>query len=747
MSVLESPQEKKIGGYMGGYGKDAMRAANLSRVLNPKSIALVGATPRSGSFSARTLDNLAGYRGELFLVNKKYETIGDRPCFPALSDLPVIVDSAIIALPAPLVEEAALQCADAGVGGAIIYASGYAEMGDADSAERQARLTGIADRTGMRVIGPNCMGVVNYANSAIQSFQQFPRLSPNNGRSIGLVSQSGALALALSQAVERGMSFSHILTFGNGADVDLGDMVGHLAHDPDCRVIACVFEGLANPRSLLRAAAAAKAAGKPLVICKLATSEAGAKAALSHTGTLAGSHKLYQAFLEHEDAILVDRLDCLLEVASFFAKAPPCQERGVAIVAASGGAGIMAVDKAEQYGVALPQPHPRTRAVVAENIPAFGSASNPCDVTAEVVNRPDSLAACMHAMASDENYGAVIVPHTVAGSAFTPRLQIYSEVAKAYSKPVCAVWLSEWKNGPGSTDFESDPYVSVFSSMDNCLLALQRWHERASSSMEPVPAEKAASDAVTARKSVDRLLGRIADGNILTESESKKALADYGVTINKEALAATLEDALRTAGRMGYPVALKVLSPDILHKTEAGAVALGISDSAQLEDAYRQLSANIGRLSPRPRVQGFLVQEMVPQGVEILVGAKVDQQFGPFLVVGHGGILVELIQDALITPVPVSPSQAKALISRLKGQALLDGFRGRAGVDRDALADTISRISHFVANHADSLAELDVNPLICRENRIVAVDALIVTSPSLPQQGTTPALTTTKETS
>lgn len=702
---------------------DFASSTNLARALRPRSIALLGATPRAGSFSARTIANLARFSGDVHLVNPKYTEIDGRPCHASLAEFSGAVDSAIIAVPGSLVEDALEQCVRAGVGGAIVYASGYAEMGDPDNVARQDRLMAIAREGGVRLVGPNCMGVVNYGIGAVQSFQQFPPVSPNNGRAIGLISQSGALALALSQATERGVSFSHILTFGNAADADLGDMVSFLVAEPECHAIACAFEGLAHPEKLIQAAALAWQHDKPLIIYKLATGAQGAKAALSHTGTLAGSHEQYRAALEHHGAIVIDRFDALLEIASFFAKAGPCRADGVGIVAASGGAGIMGVDKAELHGVNLPQPAPHTRAALQANIPAFGSPNNPCDVTAEVVNRPESLDACMHAMAQDPAYGALVVPHTVAGNLFTSRLDIYARTAEQYGKPVCAVWLSAWQNGPGSIAFESNPHVPVFSSMDNCFHALQRWQWRSA-----LGAERSTETLTSAatRTQVADYLRQQPSGAVLTEAASKRLLVQYGVATNREQLVDTIEQASQAAAQIGYPVVLKAMSIDLPHKTEAGVVVLGIRDESELKQAFERIAANIARLPVAPRLDGFLVQEMVQGGVEIMVGGTVDAHFGPMIVVGAGGILVELIKDTVIAPAPVSVERASRMLASLKSQALLDGFRGADPVDRGALARVISQISQLIAEHADDIAELDVNPMLCKDKEIIAVDALIV---------------------
>ncbi|ASC67895.1 CoA-binding protein [Achromobacter denitrificans] len=703
---------------------DQIKADNLGRVFNPKRIALLGATPRAGSFAARTLANLQGYRGELYLVNAKYAEIGGRPCHASLSALPAVPDAVIVALPNPLVEAAVAECAALGVGGVVIYASGYAETGRQADIDAQARLASLARASGLRILGPNCMGLVNYGCGAVQSFQQFPPACEPGAHAIGLISQSGALALSLSQAVERGVSFSHILTFGNGVDVDAADMIEYLSGVEECRAIACVFEGMARPGRLVKAAELAFRRNKPLILCKLATGEQGARAALSHTGALAGAEELYRAALARHGVVFVDRFESLLEVAAFFAKAPEPLAPGAAIVAASGGAGIMAVDKAECHGVPLPAPAPGTRAVLKANIPDFGSASNPCDVTAEVVNNPDSLQACLQAMARDPAYGALVVAQTVAGDAFTPRLKLYSDIQAGHGKPVCAVWLSAWQNGPGSREFERDPRVAVFHSMDTCFYALAQWQLRARLRHAPETVAAAADPAARAR--VGLALRDVDGPPVLTERESKALLAQYGVAVNREARVDGWPAALERARAIGFPLALKLESPDVLHKTEAGVVRLDIQDEAGLRQAYDEIMANAAMISPPPRIHGLLVQEMVGAGVELIVGARMDPEFGPFIVVGHGGVLVEIIKDPAIAPAPVSPAQARDMLGSLKGAALFDGYRGAEAVDLDALAGLISRISRFIADHRADLSELDINPVICGAGRVVAVDALII---------------------
>ena len=372
--------------------------ADLTRLLHPASVAVIGASTRAGSFGERVLMNLRHYGGRVYPVNARYERIGDQPCYPNVAALPEVPDCAVVTAPREAVEDIVLECARAGIGGVVIFASGYSETGKDDRIAQQHRLTAIARESNMRIVGPNCIGVVNAPLDMRITFMDITPIPPPRKHAIGMVSQSGALGMALAQAVVRGMSFSHVMTSGNSCDVDMADYISYLADDPSCAAIACVFEGMAEPERMLIAAERAWQRDKPLIVFKMATGEQGAAAAMSHTGSLAGSQAAYRAVFRRAGAILVDDFEALAETAAFFAKARPPKSRGVAVVAASGGAAIMAADRAEEFGVPLPQPSDSVREVLLTHIPEFGSARNPCDVTAQILANPESLNACADAL-------------------------------------------------------------------------------------------------------------------------------------------------------------------------------------------------------------------------------------------------------------------------------------------------------------------------------------------------------------
>jgi acetate---CoA ligase (ADP-forming) len=704
--------------------RPAYRHAELDRVLNPRNVCIVGASPKVGSFGDRVLANLAGFDGNIYLVNSRYERIGDLRCYPSLASLPENPDCVAVVAPRDAVEGIVLEAARLRVGGVILYASGYAETQLAERIELQRRLKDIGLETGLKILGPNCLGIANYVRRARISFSDYPAPRELRDISIGIASQSGALSQALAQAMECGVSISHAFSAGNQADVDVADLVAYLAEDPSCRCIACVFEGMAHPHRLIEAAQIAWRNGKPLLIHKIATGTLGAEAAISHTGSLAGSDSAYRAAFERCGAIVVDEFDGLMEAAQFFAKAPAPKARGIAVLAASGGAAIMAADKAEQFGISMPQPGAAVRRILEANIPDFGSARNPCDVTGQVVNNPLSMQACSNALLSDAAYGALVVPQTLAFEMYKTRLASLSSQSMQHGKIACSVLMSNWLQGPGTLEAEMYPNVALFRSIDRCFRALAHWHHRADLQARGEHTLIRISDPAAAEKAA-RLIDA-APHQRLTERESKAVLELYGIPAVREVSAETAESAVAAGARLGFPIALKVESPDISHKTEAGVVALNVRSGAELCAAYDRIMANARRFAPQARISGVLLQPMVPSGVEVVVGARVDPLLGPLVVAGFGGVLVELLRDSSVELAPVNVDEAGRMLRRLKGGALFGGFRGGAAIDLARLADIVVRVSEFAADQQARIAELDINPIICSAAGLFAVDALIV---------------------
>ncbi len=704
----------------------------LTRLFNPRSVAIYGASPNPVSIGARTIANLARFQGKLYRVNPRYDKIGDAPCYPSIAALPEKPDCVVLAMPRDGIEAALLDCANHGTGGTVIFASGYTETGVAERVAEQARITAIAHETGIKVVGPNCLGFVNFASTASVSFASGEmRVDPPRGPAIGIASQSGALGFALGQAERRGLPISHVLTFGNGADVNIADEIAYLAGDPGCAVIACLFEGMAHPLQLLEAGERAWRAGKAVVICKLGTGKAAATAALSHTGSLAGSTEAYFAMFERAGFVVVPAIEHLMETAAFFAKTGRPKAKGVAVIGASGGALIASTDAAEVHGVPMPQPEEETQQRLRPFVPEFGALRNPCDLTAMMTRDHATAGNAVEAMLSSDAYGALVLPHSTLSQGNVARLPGISAAGRKLGKPVCLPFCGGWLAGPGLLEAENDPHVQCFQSIDRCFATLAAWHKRD----ERVSAGEKHGPRTTTRVSPADAAGKAArlmaasSNRTLTERESKQVLAAYGVPVVGEQLVQSAAEAVSAAEQLGFPVVLKLESPDEPHKTEAGVIRLNLHTAAQVSKAFDEIIFNKNKYLqsiPPGRIYGVLVQPMLPAGLEIMVGARIDPQFGPLIVAGLGGIFVELLKDTALELAPVTPLEAHAMLHKLKGRKLLDGFRGSAAVNGDALADVIVRLSEFASDQQDVITELDVNPLICAGGRVVAVDALIV---------------------
>jgi acetate---CoA ligase (ADP-forming) len=477
---------------------------------------------------------------------------------------------------------------------------------------------------------------------------------------------------------------------------------------------------------MIAAAELAWRADKPVIMYKMATGSAGAQAAMSHTGSLAGSQEAYRAAFAQVGVVQVDKLEALVEATAFFAKAPAPKAQGIAVIATSGGAVIMAADKAEIHGVALPQPGPQAAAVLAEWVPEYGSTRNPCDVTAQVMTQPGGLAACTDALLADPAYGALVTSHAYAYASATNRLPVFSHAAAAHGKITCSVWAPEWLGGPGSFETESDPHLALFHSMDRCFSAIAAWHWR--DAMRKMPSDEGQRFSSLETKAAMEMALAAVSRAALTEREAKQVMALYGVPVVEDVLVQDQESAVAAAHAAGFPVVLKGESPDILHKTEAGMVKLNLRSADEVRQAYKAILDAAQAVSPPPRLQGVVVQPMVPKGVEVMIGARYDPQFGALVVVGLGGVLVEVLRDTALALAPVRPAQALTMLRSLKGAALLDGFRGAPAVDCSRLAEIICRFSELAADAGATIAEMEINPLICAGARILAVDALIVKS-------------------
>jgi acyl-CoA synthetase (NDP forming) len=698
---------------------------DLRRLIDPEIVAVVGASETSGSFGERTLSNMADFSGKVYAINPKYQSLLGRPCVPTLSDLPESPDCVVLCVARPMVEGMIESAAAVRAGGVIVYASGFAETSKPDRVEAQQRLLQLAERTGVRVVGPNCVGLANTRSGAGLNFMPGYATMGHRRGPIGIVSQSGALGYTVLQGMQRGIGFSHYLAAGNSCDVDVCDFISYLAEDDDTRSIICLLEGVKDGSRFLAAARKARAAGKALIVYKTGNSETSSKAAMSHTGTMVGSVVAYRTAIEEAGAIAVDSLEAVLETAAFMAKSrAPSGGAGVGILSTSGGAAVICADKAEAHGVLLPAIEPKTDSALREVVPDFGLVGNPSDLTAEVLKTSETFGFCLDAFLNDSGFSALVLPMIFAhASSSGARAPAIVEAAARSDRALAVVWMNEWYQGPGSELLDADPRVCVFRSADRCFAALRAWfdwHKR----VEPAGAARRSDPS--AEQAARQIIAGKSPGAALSETDSKRVLACYGIATPKEMLVHDPEGAALAVSQIASPTAIKIVSPDILHKTEAGGVRLGVSKPEEARTAAAQILESCLRYAPQARIDGISVQQMVPAGVEIVLGVKNDRQFGPLVAAGLGGIMVELIADTAVRLAPIGEQAARAMLASLKGYALLKGFRGKPGVDVDRLVDTICRLSELAHDLQDVIDQIDVNPVIASTSGVVAADALIV---------------------
>jgi acyl-CoA synthetase (NDP forming) len=703
-------------------------AADLKRLINPGIVAVVGASETRGSFGERTLSNMAAFTGKVFAINPKYQSLLGHPCVPSLADMPESPDCVVLCVARPMVEGMIERAAAVKAGGVVVYASGFAETAKPDRIEAQQRVVELAHRSGVRVVGPNCVGLANTRSGAGLNFMpDYAGMGHRRGP-IGIVSQSGALGYTVLQGMQRGIGFSHYLAAGNSCDVDVCDFISYLAEDDDTKAIICLLEGVKDGNHFLEAARKARDAGKALIVYKTGNSETSSKAAMSHTGTMVGSAVAYRTAFEDSGAIAIDDLEAVLETASFFAKtgAPTCG-RGVGILSTSGGAAVICADKAEAHGVELPALEAKTASALYEVVPDFGSVANPSDLTAEVLKTSETFGFCLDAFLNDSSFSALVMPMIFAhASSSGARAPTIVEAAARTGRPLAVVWMNEWYQGPGSDLLDADANVCMFRSADRCFATLRAWfdwHDGRDRRQPEANRRSPVSATQAARAILFEARGR---GPALCETDSKRILTCYGIAIPREIVAHDPEQAALAAGKIGGPVAVKIVSPDILHKTEAGGVRLGVSTPDDAREAARNILASAASYAPQARIDGISVQQMAPAGVALVLGVKNDRQFGPLVAAGLGGIMVELLSDTAVRLAPVGDQTARAMLASLKGQALLTGFRGKPGVDVDGLVDTICRLSELAHDLSDVIDQIDINPVIAGAGGVMAADALIV---------------------
>lgn len=706
-------------------------AIDLTPLLQPRAIAVVGASDRPGAGSL-VLENLRrlGFAGAVYPVNPKYRELAGWRCYPSLQDAPGPVDSVAILLGHQRVLPVLQEAAAIGARGAWSLASGFSEAGPEGEA-LQREVAQFCRAHQIALCGPNCIGVVNFHTRAATYSVALPDSAMTPGH-VGVVAQSGAVCLGLANA-NRGLGFSTLISSGNEAALDNADYIAYLADDPQTRVIIAFIEGFKRPERFTAAARKAFDAGKPLLVVKVGRSAVAQRATRAHTGSLAGADAVHDAVFRKLGVVRLESLDELLEAAELFLKAPLPAGRGVGLLTLSGGQIGLIGDLMAGIDLTLPELSPEARAGLGQALPPYSALANPLDAWG-AGNFEETYPACMRIIADEPEIHLVGVARDsspgIAEREITQSnviLEAAAAASRATGKPVAV--FANIANGiepavKARADALGLPLLQGTRASLRAMEALIQYAERKRQPAAPgQPGPVSAAEAARLRQ---WLAG---EPESLTESAGKRLLAAYGIPVTREGLAASTEEAVRLAAEMGRPVALKIASPDILHKTEAKGVLLGLTEPGQVRAGFERILANARAYNPQARLAGVLVQEMVPAGaVEVIAGASVDPEFGPVVVFGMGGILVELIKDAALRLAPVTAAEAAAMVAETRGAALLRGFRGAPPADLDALAGAIVRLSHLAYDLRDDIAAVDVNPLMVLPagQGVIAADALVI---------------------
>ena len=700
---------------------------DLERFFNPRAIAIVGASQELTTISGQPLKHLTshGYKGKLYPVNPRYPEVAGFKCYAALADLPETPDLVLVLVNASRVADVLRQCGAKGVPYVIIFSSGFSEVGGG-GVDLQRQLAAIAREFNIGVIGPNCQGMINVADSVFAGFGSVFHTDYEPGV-VSMVSQSGGFGFSVMNLSSKdgGLKFRQMVTTGNEIGVSTLDFIDYFIRDPQTEIIAAYLEGAKDAHRLPEIGDRALAAGKPILIWKVGNTEQGQKAAASHTANLGGAMALYQAAFRQKGIIQVEDIQDLVDYGRAFRCGRLPRGNRVAIMTISGGAGILMTDECIARGMQLSQLAPETLAKLREIVPSFGSLNNPVDVTAAIFNDLSLINRTMQTIIDDPNVDCLaMINASLQGElAQTIATEIVAVAAKT-DKPVLIAWSARDAVAPEAYALLDAARIPHYKSPVRCGRALcaLSWYAEARRRNEAQRGEQPLR--IEKHDVKQRLAGQSAD---VAEHAAKRILADYGIGVTQEELATNQTQALAIAQRIGYPVALKVQSPDISHKTEAKAVRLGVASDQELAAAYDEVLANARAYRKDARIEGVLVQEMVTGGVEAILGVTNDPLFGPAVMFGLGGIFAEVLKDVAFRLAPVTPSMAREMIAEIKGYPLLAGARGRAPADVDALADAIVRLSALAVDLKDHVAELDINPLFVfeRGKGVKAADALI----------------------
>lgn len=706
---------------------------SLDTFLSPASVAILGASPEHTKLRGRLTELIIknGYRGRLYLVNPGHREIRGLPCHGSIADVPEPVDLAVVVVPADKVVDAVEECAAAGARNALILSSGFAEAG-AEQARAQERIGAIARRTGMRICGPNAEGFHNELQRISATFSPAVDLDADSvvdagTRRCGVIAQSGGIGFSLYHGGRAlGLRFTHVITVGNEVDLSAADFLEYLVDDPGTAVIVLFLETIRDPRRFLRAADRAARARKPIVVLKAGRSTAGSRATASHTGSMAGWDAAYDAVFTQFGMTVVDDPARALAIAGAFATCPLPRGRRAAVLTVSGGGGALMADALSAAGLELPELRPQTQAAIKAMIPFYGTARNPVDVTGQAT-RTGAPLKVIEQLAGGDEVDLVVAVTTMSNPTRPPvDPEGLAKVVDAQRTPV--LFYTYTVVSPFGRQSLASAKTLTYQGVNDVAAAARALVDFAAFRyVPPLQPPAAGSERIA--------LPAGSEDGTLPEYAAKALLARHGLPVAPHRLVRAEAELEEACAALAFPVAVKIQSPDIPHKTEAGGVRLDVANAEELRAARREVLAAAGRHAPQARIAGVLVEEMAAPGVEIIVGIVRDPTFGPVLTVGAGGVATELYRDVTRRLAPVTAEEAQGMLRQLRSFPLLSGYRGAPAADLQSLARLIATVSELPARLATPVAELELNPVIVHRagHGCSIVDALVVVDAAAPR--------------
>jgi acyl-CoA synthetase (NDP forming) len=701
---------------------------SIHAMLHPRNIVLVGATDKPGNYAERIWNNLIkyGYEGGLFPINAKRETVWGVRCYKDFASLPEPPDHVLVLVPARFAVQVIRDAAASGARSATIVTSGFSELQDEESQRLAAELQQAVRETGLAVTGPNCLGNLSAGEKLFTNIDD--RIVTMQQGPVAIAGQSGAIVMAIRQTLEdRGVGVGYMVTTGNEAGLETTDLMSYFVADPTIRVIVVYLEGVRNTKAFREACKAARAAGKPIIALKLGASEGGRAAAMAHTGALAGSIETFDAIATREGVIRVQGLDQLIETTECFVHAALPKGNRLAAVTLSGGKRGLLIDAFYAAGLNFAPPSPAMRDELAAMLGPGSIVGNPLDAGFAAVVDPTVYMRAIKIMIDDPDTDVVIIDAEMPKAPHELRersLRRVNEMAGEANKPV--IYVSAMSIG--FTDYTKElrktlPNVTVLQGLDRAVVAIKSLIDYASLPKQ-VP-DIVSSSKPSARASLEKILKQ-AQGAALDEVASKKLLKAYGIPISKEAIAQSAVEAIKIAKTIGFPVVAKIVSPDILHKSDIGGVMLNLMTPAEVGKAFAEITARVKRLKGKPKLEGILIAQQVKADLELVVGASLDAEMGPVVLFGSGGVDIELMKDVALAGAPLDDAEAHALIGRTKAGVKIRGFRGRPALHQASVVKALVGLSNLIADAGQRIASIDINPFLLNTKAGVAVDALIV---------------------